>query len=103
MLRTLETAANEGGLVAAETGHSSLFIAPGFKSRVADALITNFHAPRTTLVVLVAAWPDPDMDLKGRYVFVDWGPEFVQAHALRPGERALVAGFLGHVEGVGGA
>lgn len=33
-------------------------------------------------LVLVAAWPNPTLDLKGRYVFVDWGPEFVQAHAM---------------------
>ena len=33
-------------------------------------------------LVLVASWPDPTMDLKGKYVFVDWGPEFVTAHAL---------------------
>jgi S-adenosylmethionine:tRNA ribosyltransferase-isomerase len=55
VLRTLETAGSGGGLVAAESGQSSLFIAPGFVPQVADALITNFHAPRTTLVVLVAA------------------------------------------------
>ncbi len=33
-------------------------------------------------LVLVASWPDPTMDLDDRYVFVDWGPEFVSAHAL---------------------
>ncbi len=33
-------------------------------------------------LVLVASWPDADLDLAGRYVFVDWGPEFVHAHAL---------------------
>ena len=33
-------------------------------------------------LVLVAAWENPDLDLRGRYAFVDWGPEFVQAHAL---------------------
>lgn len=33
-------------------------------------------------LVLVASWPNPTMDLEGRYVFVDWGPEFVGAHAL---------------------
>ena len=33
-------------------------------------------------LVLVAAWENPTMDLQGRYVFVDWGPEFVQAHAV---------------------
>jgi len=31
--------------------------------------------------VLVASWPDAGMDLAGRYVFIDWGPEFVHAHA----------------------
>ncbi|MDA8587165.1 LysR family transcriptional regulator [Rhodobacteraceae bacterium] len=33
-------------------------------------------------LVLVAPWKDPTLDLKGRYTFVDWGPEFVQAHAV---------------------
>ncbi len=33
-------------------------------------------------LVLAASWPDPTLDLAGRYVFVDWGPEFVQAHAM---------------------
>ena len=32
-------------------------------------------------LVLVASWPDPTLDLEGRYVFVDWGPEFIHAHA----------------------
>jgi DNA-binding transcriptional LysR family regulator len=34
-------------------------------------------------LVLVAAWPDPGPEVGARYVFIDWGPEFVQAHALR--------------------
>lgn len=33
-------------------------------------------------LVLVASWENPTMDLKGRYLFIDWGPEFVQAHAI---------------------
>lgn len=33
-------------------------------------------------LILVAAWENPDMNLSGRYAFIDWGPEFVQAHAL---------------------
>ncbi|SFO02911.1 DNA-binding transcriptional regulator, LysR family [Roseovarius lutimaris] len=33
-------------------------------------------------LVLVAPWPEPTMDLKGRYLFIDWGPEFVQAHSI---------------------
>ena len=36
-------------------------------------------------LVLVAGWPDPTLDLGARYVFVDWGPEFVQAHAAELG------------------
>jgi len=55
VLRTLETVGVGDGLVVAGTGESALFIAPGFVPSVADVLITNFHAPRTTLVVLVAA------------------------------------------------
>ncbi|SEQ61774.1 LysR family transcriptional regulator [Thalassovita taeanensis] len=33
-------------------------------------------------LILVASWPEPTLDLDGRYVFIDWGPEFVRAHAL---------------------
>lgn len=54
VVRTLETAGGEGEL-APTSGFSSLFITPGYEMRIVDALITNFHAPRTTLVVLVAA------------------------------------------------
>lgn len=54
VVRSLETAAGDGGL-RPMTGESSLFMQPGYRPRVIDALITNFHAPRTTLIVLVAA------------------------------------------------
>lgn len=40
------------------------------------------HKVLDTDLVLVAAWPNPSMDLRGRYVFADWGPEFVQAHSI---------------------
>jgi len=59
VMRTLETAAVGGGQVAAGKGASSLFITPGYQPRVVDALVTNFHAPRTTLMVLVAALLGP--------------------------------------------
>ena len=55
VVRTLETAASERGAVRAGEGISDLFIAPGYRPRVVDALITNFHAPGTSLVVLIAA------------------------------------------------
>ncbi len=40
------------------------------------------HQVLTEELILVASWPNPTLDLDGRYVFVDWGPEFVRAHAL---------------------
>ncbi len=54
-LRTLETAADSSGAVTPGEGVSSLFVTPGYRPRVVDALLTNFHAPGTTLIVLVAA------------------------------------------------
>ncbi len=58
VMRTLETAA-EGSGVRAGPGESDLFITPGFRPSVVDALLTNFHAPRTTLIVLVASLIGP--------------------------------------------
>ena len=54
-LRALETAAQQGEL-APFSGESELFIVPGFHFRVADALITNFHLPRSTLLMLACAF-----------------------------------------------
>jgi len=53
-VRSLETAASEGKLTA-YTGDSRLFIYPGYKFKVVDALITNFHLPGSTLMMLVSA------------------------------------------------
>jgi S-adenosylmethionine:tRNA ribosyltransferase-isomerase len=54
-VRTLETIA-EGGRVKACTGTTSLFITPGYRFKIVDAMITNFHLPRSTLLALVAAF-----------------------------------------------
>jgi S-adenosylmethionine:tRNA ribosyltransferase-isomerase len=56
VLRALEGAAAAGGQVVAGAGETALFVTPGFRFRVVDALVTNFHLPRSTLLVLVAAF-----------------------------------------------
>ena len=57
-VRTLESAAaaNPEGLVSAFCGQTGLFILPGYRFRVVDALITNFHLPKSTLIMLVSAF-----------------------------------------------
>ncbi|MBF0460986.1 MAG: tRNA preQ1(34) S-adenosylmethionine ribosyltransferase-isomerase QueA [Magnetococcales bacterium] len=54
-LRVLETAARPSGQVQPFAGETGLFILPGYRFRTVDALITNFHLPRSTLLMLVAA------------------------------------------------
>ncbi len=56
VLRALEGAALRDGVVHAGEAETTLFVTPGFTFRVVDALLTNFHLPRSTLLVLVAAF-----------------------------------------------
>ena len=58
VVRALETVAQVAGSVTPLSGQSRLFIRPGFEFKVVDALLTNFHLPRTTLLMLVAAFAD---------------------------------------------
>ena len=53
--RTLETIANEEGLVRSQSGWTNIFIYPGYKFKIVDNLITNFHLPESTLIMLVSA------------------------------------------------
>ncbi len=53
--RTVESAADESGMVKAGCGNTEIFIYPGYRFKVLDALITNFHLPESTLVMLVSA------------------------------------------------
>jgi S-adenosylmethionine:tRNA ribosyltransferase-isomerase len=74
-LRLLESAAGEDGVIAPFSGDTSMFIAPGYRFRVVDILLTNFHLPRSTLFMLVAAFSGLDT-MKRAY-----------AHAVEKGYR----------------
>jgi S-adenosylmethionine:tRNA ribosyltransferase-isomerase len=74
-LRLLESAATEDGEIRAFDGETRLFIMPGYRFRVIDALLTNFHLPRSTLLMLVAALAGLDR-IKDAY-----------AHAVAAGYR----------------
>ena len=78
--RALESAANEMGRVAATAGDSELTITPGYKFRVTDALLTNFHLPRSSLLLLVSAFAGREFTLTAyrhavaeRYRFYSYG------------------------------
>jgi S-adenosylmethionine:tRNA ribosyltransferase-isomerase len=85
VVRTLESAAAGDGLVRGGSGDTDLFISPGYQLSVVDAVITNFHAPRTTLIVMIAA-------LLGD----DWRPTY--EHALADGYRFLSFGDAMFIE-----
>ena len=61
--RALETAAAPSGGVIAGAGSTTLFISPGHEFRVVDALLTNFHLPKSSLLMLVAAFAGRDLTL----------------------------------------
>lgn len=55
-LRVLETASDEDGILRPWSGETSLFITPGYRFKAVDRLMTNFHLPRSTLLMLIAAF-----------------------------------------------
>lgn len=79
-VRTLETVADENGYVRAQKGDTSIFIYPGYKFKCVKALITNFHLPESTLIMLVSALVGIEKTLeiyneavKERYRFFSFG------------------------------
>lgn len=74
-LRTLESAANSDGIIQPFAADTDIFITPGYRFRAVDGLMTNFHLPKSTLVMLVSA-------LMGRERMLD-----AYAHAIAEGYR----------------
>lgn len=79
-VRTLESASDESGILRAESGDTRIFIYPGYRFKCVDALITNFHLPESTLIMLVSALIGKDKTLelyklavKERYRFFSFG------------------------------
>ncbi|MCD2345327.1 tRNA preQ1(34) S-adenosylmethionine ribosyltransferase-isomerase QueA [Clostridium guangxiense] len=78
--RTLETIASEDGRVREQSGWTDIYIYPGYKYKIVDALITNFHLPESTLIMLVSALSTREIILnayekavKERYRFFSFG------------------------------
>ena len=79
-LRALEAAAHDDGGVTAGAGETALFITPGYRFRVVDRLLTNFHLPKSTLLMLVCAFAGYDViraayshAIGARYRFMSYG------------------------------
>ncbi len=94
-LRLLESAAGQDGMLAPFFGGTNLFITPGYRFRFVDRLVTNFHLPRSTLFMLVAAFSGLDVmkrayahAVEERYRFYSYGdacllsPETADADGL---------------------
>jgi len=78
--RTIETIASSDGRVKAQSGWTDIFIYPGYKFKIVDALITNFHLPESTLIMLISAFSTKefvmnayDEAIKNRYRFFSFG------------------------------
>jgi S-adenosylmethionine:tRNA ribosyltransferase-isomerase len=78
--RTLETVSDENGRVRPASGYTGIFIYPGYRFKLVDGLITNFHLPESTLIMLVSAFAGREKVLhayqaaiRERYRFFSFG------------------------------
>jgi S-adenosylmethionine:tRNA ribosyltransferase-isomerase len=79
-LRLLESAAAENGTLPPFSGETDIFITPGYRFKIVDLLLTNFHLPRSTLFMLVSAFAGPERmraayahAIAARYRFYSYG------------------------------
>ena len=82
--RTIESASDEDGFVKESSGFTNIFIYPGYKFKVVDKLITNFHLPESTLIMLVSALSTKDnvlnaydVAVQDRYRFFSFGDAMI--------------------------
>lgn len=76
VVRSLETAARQDGAVRAEHGETTLVVVPGFRFQVVDVLLTNFHLPRSSLLLLVCAFAGRETVLRAYRTAIAAGYRF---------------------------
>ena len=97
-MRALEASASDSGGVRPGAGETDLFIKPGFVFQAVDALLTNFHLPRSTLLVLVCAFAGRDRifrayreAVENRYRFFSFGDAmFIESRGSTASDSASV-------------
>ncbi|TCP42153.1 tRNA preQ1(34) S-adenosylmethionine ribosyltransferase-isomerase QueA [Rhodovulum marinum] len=99
-LRLIESAADEAGRLHPWVGETDIFIRPGYRFRIADALMTNFHLPRSTLMMLVSALMGTETIRKiyahavtSRYRFFSYGDASLLIPAAQPGRQGSQTGI----------
>lgn len=75
-VRTLESVADAGGMIRAGEGETRIFIRPPYVFRGVDRIVTNFHLPRSTLIMLVAAFAGYELTMRAYRVAVESGYRF---------------------------
>ena len=70
-IRTLESAADGVGEISAKSGWTQIFIYPGYDFKIVDAIITNFHLPKSTLIMLISAFAGRKFVLEAYKTAVD--------------------------------
>ncbi len=83
-IRTLESASDRKGFIEAKSGWTEIFIYPGYEFKIVDAIITNFHLPKSTLLMLISAFSDKEFILqayeeaiKEKYRFFSFGDAMI--------------------------
>lgn len=97
-IRTLESAAEENGCMAAKSGWTDIFIYPGYRFKIVDALVTNFHLPKSTLLMLISAFAGREFVLRAyeeavreKYRFFSFGDAMFLMNRAESGAKEEAA------------